>query len=169
MEITDNQQLQQSNEEESTEQINSYTKSLVDEAFAPAEKSILELEEALIVARTALANAKIESYNAIAETMSSQTPMLKPSAPSILPLEESGIEIQNEGDAGRFFPDLDTMAFEDVDYESSEMAPPFLDEDSCLMPDAEPLVRVEKAPDNSRRIFAGIDILASTDDVWNVS
>ena len=37
------------------------------------------------------------------------------------------------------------------------------------MTDAEPVVRVEKAPDNSRRIFAGIDILASTDDVWNVS
>jgi hypothetical protein len=30
------------------------------------------------------------------------------------------------------------------------------------------VVRVEKAPENSRRIFAGIDILASVDTVWNV-
>lgn len=163
-EITGNQQLEESIDEQSTEQI----KSLVDEAFAPAEKSILELEEALMVARTALADAKVESYNAIADILSSKASMLEPSAPSVLPLKESDNEFQNESDADRLFPDLETMAFEDVDYESSEMAPPFLDEESCLMPDAEPLVRVEKAPDNSRRIFAGIDILASTDDVWNV-
>ena len=66
-------------------------------------------------------------------------------------------------------PDVDVskLSFDDVDYESSEMAPPFLDPDSCLVP-GEPVVRVEKAPENSRRIFAGIDILASVDDVWNV-
>jgi len=47
------------------------------------------------------------------------------------------------------------------------MAPPFINEDQCLVP-GEPLVRVEKAPDNSRRIFAGVDILASVDDLWAV-
>ncbi len=171
-EITGNQKLQQSEDEHSTEQINLYTKSLVDEAFAPAEESIRELEEALVVARAALANAKLESYNAIAELGSSKASVPQSNAPSILPSNGGGIEYRNEDDVtlntDGFFPDLETMAFEDVDYESSEMAPPFLDEDSCLMPDAEPLVRVEKAPDNSRRIFAGIDILASTDDVWNV-
>jgi hypothetical protein len=61
----------------------------------------------------------------------------------------------------------DTIAFEDVDYGTSEMAPPFLGEDQCLVP-GEPVVRVEKAPENSRRIFAGIDMLASIDDVWNM-
>jgi len=65
--------------------------------------------------------------------------------------------------------DFSALTFADIDYESSEMAPPFLDPQSCLVPDAGPIVRVEQAPDNSRRIFAGIDILgASTDDVWDV-
>ena len=162
-EITGNEQLPQSEDEHAPEQIDLYTKSIVDQAFAPAEESIRELEEALVVARAALANAKLESYNAIADLASSKE---QPIAPSILPTNgaEGDATVNTDG----LYPDLDTMAFEDVDYESSEMAPPFLDEDSCLMPDAEPLVRVEKAPDNSRRIFAGIDILASTDDVWNV-
>jgi len=65
--------------------------------------------------------------------------------------------------------DLSALTFADIDYDSSEMAPPFLDPQSCLVADAGPIVRVEKAPDNSRRIFAGIDILgASADDVWDV-
>jgi hypothetical protein len=50
----------------------------------------------------------------------------------------------------------------------SDMSPPFIGEDQCLVP-GEAVVRVEKAVENSRRIFAGIDILASVDDVWNVS
>jgi hypothetical protein len=41
------------------------------------------------------------------------------------------------------------------------MAPPFLNEDQCLVP-GEPVIRVEKAPENSRRIFAGIG-------TWNAS
>jgi len=46
------------------------------------------------------------------------------------------------------------------------MSPPFIGEDECLVP-GEPVVRVEKAPQKSRRIFAGIDIPdASVDDVW---
>ena len=45
------------------------------------------------------------------------------------------------------------------------MAPPFLNDDQCLLP-GEPVVRVERAPENSRRIFAGIDIPQSADEVW---
>ena len=80
-------------------------------------------------------------------------------------------DIFEDDDEGEVFEmdDLSNLTYNDIDYESSEMAPPFLDPNSCLMPDAEPVVRVERAPDNSRRIFAGIDIIASTDDVWNVS
>lgn len=59
------------------------------------------------------------------------------------------------------------LDYDDVDYHLSEMSPPFIGEDQCLVP-GEAVVRVEKAKDNSRRIFAGIDILASVDDVWNV-
>ena len=64
--------------------------------------------------------------------------------------------------------DVTTMTYDEVGYHTSEMDPPFLDEEQCLVP-GEAVVRVEKAPENSRRIFAGIDIFASVDDVWNVS
>jgi len=63
--------------------------------------------------------------------------------------------------------EIRNLRYEDVDYHMSEMAPPFIDEDQCLVP-GEAVVRVEKAPDNSRRIFAGIDITASVDEIWNV-
>ena len=67
-----------------------------------------------------------------------------------------------------FVEDIHNLRYEDVDYHMSEMAPPFIDEDQCLVP-GEAVVRVEKAPDNSRRIFAGIDITASVDEIWKVS
>lgn len=66
--------------------------------------------------------------------------------------------------------DFDTitgLSYEDVDYTLTDMAPPFINEDECLVP-GEPVVRVEKAPQNSRRIFAGIDIPVSVDDVWEL-
>ena len=64
--------------------------------------------------------------------------------------------------------EIETLSLQDVDFTLTEMAPPFIDEDQCLVP-GEAIVRVEKAPDNARRIFAGIDINASVDDVWKVS
>ena len=63
--------------------------------------------------------------------------------------------------------DLSTLKYEDIDYTLTDMAPPFINEDECLVP-GEPLVRVEKAPQNSRRIFAGIDIPVSVDEVWSL-
>ncbi len=63
--------------------------------------------------------------------------------------------------------DITSLSYEDVDYHLSEMAPPFINEDQCLVP-GEAVVRVEKAAENSRRIFAGIDIMASVDDVWDL-
>jgi len=65
------------------------------------------------------------------------------------------------------FSEARTLTFSDVDFSASSMAPPFIGEDQCLVP-GEAIVRVEKAPDNSRRIFAGIDIMSSVDEVWNV-
>ena len=64
--------------------------------------------------------------------------------------------------------DLSALKYRDIDYTSTEMTPPFIGEDECLVP-GEPVVRVEKAPQNSRRIFAGIDIPVSVEDVWGVS
>jgi hypothetical protein len=63
--------------------------------------------------------------------------------------------------------DISDLSYEDVDDTLTDMAPPFINEDECLVP-GEPVVRVEKAPQNSRRIFAGIDIPVSVDDVWNL-
>lgn len=43
-----------------------------------------------------------------------------------------------------------------------------LTERVCLIPGDRPVVRVEDAPGNARRIFTGVDILASVDEVWRV-
>lgn len=46
-------------------------------------------------------------------------------------------------------------------------APAVLTDDICLVP-GDPVVRIEEAPGNSRRIFTGVDISANVDDVWAV-
>ena len=80
--------------------------------------------------------------------------------------EEEGGGISGKWSESDF--DLVTgLSYEDVDYTLTDMAPPFISEDECLVP-GEPVVRVEKAPQNSRRIFAGIDIPVSVDDVWKL-
>ena len=84
--------------------------------------------------------------------------------------EETAIsqnEINRTGSQGILTADLSTLKYEDIDYTLTDMAPPFINEDECLVP-GEPLVRVEKAPQNSRRIFAGIDIPVSVDEVWSL-
>lgn len=43
--------------------------------------------------------------------------------------------------------------------------PSFLDDEICLVP-GEIVVRVEDAPGNARRIFTGVDVLASVEQVW---
>jgi hypothetical protein len=50
---------------------------------------------------------------------------------------------------------------------SSDDTPASLLDEMCLVP-GEPIVRVEEAPDNARRIFTGIDIPADIDAVWDV-
>ena len=80
-------------------------------------------------------------------------------------------EGEEEGISGKWsesdFDLVTDLSYEDVDYTLTDMAPPFISEDECLVP-GEPVVRVEKAPQNSRRIFAGIDIPVSVDDVWEL-
>ncbi len=80
--------------------------------------------------------------------------------------EEKSLDDNDIADEESVF-DVSTLKYEDVDYTLTDMAPPFINEDECLVP-GEPVVRVEKAPQNSRRIFAGIDIPVSVDDVWNL-
>lgn len=146
---------------------------LIDEAFRPVEESLQGLEEQLLQARKSLAISKQKAHEALSTIQ----------ATAIARALEGAVEAveQAEQDASRKVLadiyvstvdnttklDISSLAFEDVDYGTSEMAPPFLDEGQCLVP-GEPVVRVEKAPENSRRIFAGVDIMTSVDNVWNV-
>jgi hypothetical protein len=147
--------------------------SIVDDAFKPMEESLIDMEESLTKAKQSLIQAKVQSYDAIETLQLVALEQQQQAENSVVVMEaqrEAVIEkIREVKDTSGTGIDLSELTFDDIDYESSEMAKPFLDFDSCLMTDAEPVVRVEKAPDNSRRIFAGIDILASTDDVWSVS
>ena len=45
---------------------------------------------------------------------------------------------------------------------------PVLTDDICLFPGSEPIVRVEEAPSNARRIFTGVDIMADMESIWDV-
>jgi len=104
-----------------------------------------------------------ESLDNDAEILSDQIDTIKEESISIEEEEEDSIGKWQESD----FDDITNLSYEDVDYTLSDMAPPFINEDECLVP-GEPVVRVEKAPQNSRRIFAGIDIPVAVDDVWSL-
>lgn len=143
---------------------------LVEEAFAPLERRLQELEESLINTRASVEGAKLASIDAIEAIQVAAIAQAEGAAQAVAQAEKVA-ELQVMKDIysnAVSTADVSGLSFEDLDFESSEMAPPFLDPDSCLIP-GEPVIRVEKAPENSRRIFAGIDIMASVDDVWNVS
>jgi len=55
-----------------------------------------------------------------------------------------------------------SLRYEDIDYTLTEMPPPSISELGS------PFIRVYKAPQNSRRIYAGIDIPASIEEIWNL-
>lgn len=84
----------------------------------------------------------------------------------VIAVEMSGTLVERIGDDYDSF-DVSDLSYDDVDYTLTDMAPPFIGENECLVP-GEPVVRVEKAPQNSRRIFAGVDIPVSVDDVWSL-
>ena len=157
------------NKKQALEESKEMVTSLIDEAFEPMEASLEEMEASLVSARKALEVAKSQSYQAIEAIQIAAIAQAEGAATAVAQAEKvAELQVMAEMYSSAV-PDVDVskLSFDDVDYESSEMAPPFLDPDSCLVP-GEPVVRVEKAPENSRRIFAGIDILASVDDVWNV-
>jgi len=56
---------------------------------------------------------------------------------------------------------------DDDSFRSEEESMTVLTDDICLVP-GDPIVRVEEAPSNARRIFTGIDINCDIDRVWNV-
>ena len=137
-------------------------------AFETANKAIDEAQHSLNVVRDSLNEAKMEAIAAIEEAEASQLSLDTLEFKNIGMNQTSSLALEPKTDDNEIFPDIEALSYDDVDYEMSEMAPPFIGEDMCLVPGV-PLVRVEKAPDNSRRIFAGIDIMAGVDDVWDVS
>ena len=142
----------------------------VANAIAIAEKSAYQAnmssQKATLLAASAAINASEEAVaRKEAEEIREEAEESVHGRASAAVLKESSEQILDGGDIDLDITELD---YKDVDYHLSEMAPPFIGEDQCLVP-GEAVVRVEKARDNSRRIFAGIDILASVDDVWEVS
>lgn len=157
------------NKEQALQESKEMMTTIIDDAFAPIEASIAEMESSLAAAKKALAAAKLQSTQAIEAIQVAAIAQAEGAAAAVAQAElvaERQVIKEIYGSAVQTV-DVSTLSFDDVDYASSEMAPPFLDPDSCLIP-GEPVVRVEKAPENSRRIFAGIDIMASVDDVWKV-
>jgi hypothetical protein len=141
---------------------------IIDQAFQPMERSLQDMELSLQQARTSLQNAKEECYEAMQALQMAAMAQAEAAATTVAQVEQQVMaEWYNSDATTDTIDDISSLTFDDVDYESSEMTPPFLDFDSCLVP-GEPVVRLERAPENSRRIFAGIDIMASVDDVWKV-
>ena len=142
---------------------------LVEEAFEPMEESLREMELALAHARDSLETAKSQSMVAIEAIQVAAIAQAEGAAEAVAQAEkvaERQVLADLYGSSTTL--NITNLSFEDIDFDSNEMAPPFLDEDSCLIP-GEPVCRLERAPENSRRIFAGIDIPASVEDVWEVS
>jgi Polyketide cyclase / dehydrase and lipid transport len=144
------------------------TEKMIREAFGPLEDSLRELEASLQETRkllTATKNNAIELVQAVqvaAMAEAQGTSVVIAAAEEVASRNTIEEILLDNG-----VTDVSQLKFDDVDYGTSEMAPPFLGEDQCLVP-GEPIVRVERAPENSRRIFAGIDIMAGVDDVWKI-
>lgn len=152
----------------SNDAINFNVTDLVNDAFAPMELSLIEMEQALKRARLSMAEAKEQATEAIEAVQVAAIAQAAGAATAVAAAEEvASQEILADIYDDTVDVDVSTLTYDDVGYHQSEMDPPFLDEAQCLVP-GEAIVRVEKAPENSRRIFAGIDIFASVDDVWKV-
>jgi len=167
----------------------SLAKTSVADAFEAAELALTAAEEEIQRVRAELDRAKRDSTLglAVAEKAASEAALkarrATENAVDLALKEEKVSEIESipstndssetkdeEEDAlnGSWSDfNITSLSYEDVDYTLTDMSPPFIGEDECLVP-GEPVVRVEKAPQNSRRIFAGIDIPVSVDDVWGL-
>ena len=82
-------------------------------------------------------------------------------------------EVEEEEELEMVYPKA-SFEFEKNDVNSSSVennslptGPSFLTDDICLLP-GHPVVRIEIAPYNARRIFTGIDIFADVESVWKV-
>jgi len=138
---------------------------ILEKYFAPVEEYLKEAEDSLANARRSLQVAKEQTARAF-ETAQAEPIRVQSENPN-----NTYEEVAVQKDLQALFDDekvkVASIAYDDVGYHLCEMSPPFIDVDQCLIP-GEAVVRVEKAPDNSRRIFAGIDIPVGVEDVWNL-
>lgn len=150
---------------------------LIDEAFSPIESTLDEIEKQLKGMRLSIREAKQQAITAIEAIEVAAMAQAAGAAQAVKAAEEAASRKvlediyaaahEESGDETTMVESRQLSAYDDVDYSTSEMAAPFIGEDQCLVL-GEPVARVEKAPENSRRIFAGIDIPHSVDDVWNL-
>ena len=142
---------------------------IVDDAFAPMEQALADMEKSLAEARKSFRFARSHAYDAMEVIQATAIAQAEAAVTAVTRAEEVAERQALVDFYASTNENVDTsgLKLEDVDFTTSGMAPPFLDEDQCLVP-GEPVVRVEKAPENSRRIFAGIDIMESADVVWNL-
>ena len=140
---------------------------LIDEAFSPMEDSLADVETALKRARISMQDAKAQAIQAIEAVQAAAIAQAEGAATAVAAAEETATQKVMADIYDEIPLDVSSLTYDDVNYQQSEMAPPYLDEAQCLVP-GEAVVRLEKAPENSRRIFAGIDIPVSVDTVWKV-
>ena len=141
---------------------------LITQAFGPVEQTLDDLERSLQQARASLTAAKAQASDAVQAVQAAARVQVEGAATATrVATAVASRRAVAEMYAAVNHVDVESLTYDDVDFAASQMTPPFLDDNQCLVP-GEPVVRVEKAPENSRRIFAGIDIMASVDTVWNV-
>ena len=154
---------------------------LIEEAFLPVEESLDEIEMQLLLAKASLREAKQQAITAMEAIEVAAMAQAEGAVQAVKAAEEAAGRkvLEDIYDAARQDAEDDAEAmlrsteprqvytYDNIDYSTSEMEAPFIGEDQCLVA-GEPVARVEKAPENSRRIFAGIDIPHSVDDVWKL-
>lgn len=141
---------------------------LTADAERTAEECMAAAVSAAELANKAQRQAKQVASQAVAvQEILNQMMFVQPTEPPLVSSDHHQPSTTGSTSSKPGFSEARTLTFTDVDFTASSMAPPFIGEDQCLVP-GEAVVRVEKAPDNSRRIFAGIDIMSSVDEVWNV-
>ena len=115
-------------------------KTAAADAFDAAESEIGHAEILLDESRRALGKAKAEAASALMAAEVAAMEALSAARKATAMADET------KNTANQIAED-DAMGlkYDDVDYHLSEMSPPFIDEDQCLVP-GEALVRVEKAP-----------------------
>jgi hypothetical protein len=74
---------------------------------------------------------------------------------------------ENKQSVNSSFNKVEIVENDEASYLDDDQTVTVLTDDICLVP-GDPIVRVEEAPGNSRRIFTGIDISCNIDTVWTL-